>query len=66
MNRHEIEVRLTGPGDADARGRELGRTQACVTTEDGDVAARGLYASVGGVEEEERAVVYVFPMADAP
>ena len=48
-----------------ARGRELGCAEAWVATEDDNVAARGLYASVGGVEEEERAVVYVFTLDEA-
>jgi ribosomal protein S18 acetylase RimI-like enzyme len=47
------------------RGRDLGCTQAWVATEDDNRAARALYASVGGIEDEERAVVYVFPLADA-
>lgn len=64
FHRHGIGARLMRA--LLERGRELGCTQAWVATEDGNVAARGLYASVGGLEEEERAVVYVFPMADAP
>ena len=48
-----------------ARGRGLGCTQAWVATEDDNRAARALYASVGGVEEVERAVLYVFPLGGA-
>jgi ribosomal protein S18 acetylase RimI-like enzyme len=46
------------------RGHDLGCIEAWVATEDDNLAARALYASVGGLEEAERAVVYVFPIAD--
>lgn len=45
------------------RGRALGCDEAWVATEDDNRAARALYASVGGVEDVERAVVYTFPLA---
>lgn len=43
-------------------GRQRGCTEAWVATEVGNVAARALYRSGGGVEDEERAVVYVYPL----
>lgn len=43
-------------------GRELGCSEAWVATEEDNRAARGLYAAVGGVEQDERAVVYLFPL----
>jgi len=46
------------------RGRELGCTEAWVATEDGNPAARALYASAGGVEEAEGAVLYVFSLGE--
>jgi RimJ/RimL family protein N-acetyltransferase len=45
------------------RGRELGCREAWVATEAGNEAARGLYRALGGVEDDEPAVVYVFPLA---
>lgn len=50
---------------ADGLLRELGCVEAWVASELGNPAARALYASVGGVEDAERAVVYVFPLAGA-
>lgn len=41
-----------------ARGRELGCREAWVATEEGNVAARGLYASTGGIPDPERVIVY--------
>ena len=46
------------------RGRELGCREAWVATEVGNAPARGLYRAVGGVEDEEQAVVYVFPLVE--
>jgi RimJ/RimL family protein N-acetyltransferase len=46
------------------RGRELGCREAWVATEVGNAPARGLYRALGGVEDEEPAVVYVFPLAE--
>ena len=43
-----------------ARGCELGCTEAWVATEEGNAAARALYASMRGKEDAERAVVYTF------
>lgn len=42
------------------RGRELGCREAWVATEEGNVAARGLYAATGGRAEEDRAVVFTY------
>ena len=44
-----------------ARGRELGCSQAWVATDEANLAARRLYASVGGVEE--KAVILTIPIA---
>jgi ribosomal protein S18 acetylase RimI-like enzyme len=44
-------------------GRERGCAEAWVATEVGNTAARRLYESTGGVEDEERAVVYVYPLS---
>lgn len=46
------------------RGRELGCTEAWVATEEGNIAARALYASLQGQEDPERAVVYTFGLRD--
>ncbi len=46
------------------RGRELGCREAWVATEVGNAPARGLYRALGGVEDEEPAVVYVYPLAE--
>jgi ribosomal protein S18 acetylase RimI-like enzyme len=43
-------------------GRDLGCHEAWVATEEGNTAARGLYGAVGGREDDERAVVYVYSM----
>jgi ribosomal protein S18 acetylase RimI-like enzyme len=48
------------------RGRELGCDEAWVATEEGNLAARALYASLGGREDRDRAVVFTFPLADEP
>jgi ribosomal protein S18 acetylase RimI-like enzyme len=45
-------------------GKQLGCTEAWVATETSNEAAQGLYQSTGGVEDEEHAVVYVYPLAD--
>lgn len=44
------------------RGRELGCTEAWVATEEGNNAARALYGSLGGVEDGDRAIVYVYKL----
>ena len=46
------------------RAKELGCHEAWVATEVGNMAARALYRSTGGVEDQEHAVVYVYPLAD--
>jgi RimJ/RimL family protein N-acetyltransferase len=45
------------------RGRELGCREAWVATEAGNAPARGLYRSLGGEEEADVAVVYLFALA---
>lgn len=45
-----------------ARGRELGCSQAWVATDEGNTAARRLYAAAGGVEEA--ALIYTIPIAE--
>ncbi len=45
------------------KGKELGCAEAWVATELGNEPARALYESLGGVPDEEHAVVYVFPLA---
>jgi len=45
-------------------GRQLGCTEAWVATEVGNVPARTLYQATGGIEDEDHAVVYVYPLAD--
>lgn len=47
------------------RGRELGCREAWVATEVDNAAARGLYRAVGGVEDDDRAVVYTYALTDA-
>jgi ribosomal protein S18 acetylase RimI-like enzyme len=44
-------------------GRSLGCFEAWVATEESNTPARALYAALGGVEDAERAVVYVYPLA---
>jgi ribosomal protein S18 acetylase RimI-like enzyme len=44
------------------RGEELGCTEAWVATELGNKPARALYEALGGVPDEEHAVVYVYPL----
>jgi aminoglycoside 6'-N-acetyltransferase I len=46
------------------RGRELGCYEAWVATEVSNSAARALYISEGGKEDEERAVVYVYSLTE--
>ncbi|MCG3134632.1 MAG: hypothetical protein HMLKMBBP_01946 [Planctomycetes bacterium] len=43
------------------RSRELGCTEAWLATEAGNAAACALYASLGGAEDEGRAVIYKWP-----
>jgi ribosomal protein S18 acetylase RimI-like enzyme len=45
-------------------GRDRGCAEAWVATEIGNEAARRLYESAGGVEDDERAAVYVYSLAD--
>ena len=47
------------------QGRRMGCTEAWVATEVGNEAARALYASLAGVEDEEHAVVYTGPLGDS-
>lgn len=44
------------------RGKELGCTEAWVATELSNKPARALYEVLGGVPDEEHAVVYVYPL----
>lgn len=46
-----------------AWGRSRGCVEAWVATEVDNHAARTLYRSTGGVEDEHQAVVYVYPLA---
>jgi ribosomal protein S18 acetylase RimI-like enzyme len=43
-------------------GQELGCTEAWVATELSNSPARALYTALGGVPDEEHAVVYVYPL----
>lgn len=45
--------------------RSLGCVEAWVATEEGNLAARALYSALGGVEDAERAVVYVYPLGSS-
>lgn len=45
------------------RGQELGCHEAWVATEVGNAPARGLYRALGGVEDDEAAVLIVCPLA---
>lgn len=45
-------------------GRELGCHEAWVATELSNVAARGLYSNVGGTEEDEHTIVYIYSLAN--
>jgi len=47
------------------RGRQLGCREAWVATEVSNAAARALYEATGGVADDERAVVYVYPLGAA-
>lgn len=46
------------------QARELGCHEAWVATELSNAPARALYRSAGGIEDEERAVVYVYPLTN--
>jgi ribosomal protein S18 acetylase RimI-like enzyme len=46
------------------RGLEIGCHEAWVATERSNAAARALYSSVGGKEEDEPAIVYVYSLAE--
>ncbi len=48
-----------------ARGTELGCAEAWVATEVSNEPARELYAALGGVADEDHAVVYVYPLGDS-
>lgn len=48
------------------KGKELGCTEAWVATELGNRPARALYESLGGVPDDEHAVVYVYPLKTQP
>jgi len=45
------------------QGRELGCSEAWVLTDRGNAPAMGLYASLGGEEEESDTVMFTFPLA---
>jgi aminoglycoside 6'-N-acetyltransferase I len=45
-------------------GRRMGCVEAWVATEVGNEAARALYTSLAGVEDEDHAVVYTWPLGD--
>lgn len=45
-----------------AWGRRHGCVEAWVATGAGNTAARALYAASGGIEDDEAAVVYVYPL----
>ena len=44
------------------KGQEAGCTEAWVATEVDNKPARALYEALGGVQDEELAVVYVYPL----
>lgn len=46
------------------RARALGCVEAWVATEVGNAPARALYEALGGVRDEQPAVVYVYALAD--
>lgn len=46
------------------KGREAGCAEAWVATEVSNAPARRLYESLGGVEDQEHAVVYVYPLGN--
>jgi ribosomal protein S18 acetylase RimI-like enzyme len=45
-----------------AHGKALGCTEAWVSTEPDNNAARGLYAAAGGIEEPQPFVLFTFPL----
>lgn len=47
-----------------ARARALGCTEAWVATEEGNAAARAVYAGLGGRLDEQLAAVYVYPLGE--
>jgi ribosomal protein S18 acetylase RimI-like enzyme len=47
-------------------GRQRGCREAWVATEVNNTSARALYQSCGGIEDENNAVVYVYPLARLP
>ncbi len=49
-----------------ARGRELGCVEAWVATEQDNKAARALYQSLGGEQDDQYAVVYTYPLSEQP
>ena len=49
-----------------ARGKELGCEEAWVATEVGNKPARALYETLGGLPDDEHAVVYVYPLKNKP
>jgi aminoglycoside 6'-N-acetyltransferase I len=48
------------------KAKELGCSEAWVATELGNKSARALYEALGGVPDEEHAVVYVYPLKTEP
>jgi len=72
VNEVGVADRMQGQGIGKklvARLLELARTAGCtevwVATEEGNRAARALYASLGGKEDDERAVVYTWRFGQA-
>jgi predicted enzyme related to lactoylglutathione lyase len=61
MRRRGIGRRLLGALLDRAAG--LGCTEAWVATEIGNAPARSLYGTAGGIEDDEPAAVYVYPLA---
>ncbi len=44
------------------KGQELGCVEAWVATEKSNGPARGLYEALGGIQDDEHAVEYVYPL----
>ena len=69
INEVGVSARMEGRGIGTAlmqsllqHGRDLGCVEAWVATETDNTRARALYAKVGGQQEPEPAVVYVWPL----
>lgn len=48
------------------QGRAMGCTEAWIATEEDNIAARALYAALGGTEDPARAVVYTWQLSPHP